>query len=138
MIFLIFTLDIILLIIAALHFLWALGIWWPIRDQAQLARTIAGAKGITKMPPKLASLAVAIAVIIAAAWPWLLPYLPRWFYLLGLAALVAVFTGRGLVTYTKFWRRIWPEQPFATLDRKYFGPLCLYLGIGFMVILIAS
>jgi len=35
-----------LIVIAAAHLLWALGIWWPIKDEAALARAVVGSKGI--------------------------------------------------------------------------------------------
>ena len=128
-------LDIVLLAIAVLHLLWARGIWWPIRQETALAHAVIGFKGVAKMPPGPASLFVAVALTIAAAWPWLLPIMPRSIFLLGLAGLTVVFLGRGIVTYAPFWRRMLCEQPFATLDKRYFGPLCIAIGIAFAILL---
>jgi len=124
----------VLFFLAALHLIWALGIWWPIRDEPSLARAAVGAKGIHKMPPKSASFLVFIALSIAAFWPWMSASLPRGIYMAGLAGLALVFLGRGLLTYTAFWRKICPEEPFATLDKKYYGPLCFTIGAAFALI----
>ena len=40
--------------ISLLHLIWAFGIWWPVRDETALARTIAGFKGIKAMPARSA------------------------------------------------------------------------------------
>jgi hypothetical protein len=53
--------------------------------------------------------------------------------LLGFAA-GAVFLGRGLAAYIPAWRRVTPEQPFARLDQIAYGPLCLALGAGFLLL----
>jgi hypothetical protein len=45
----------------------------------------------------------------------------------------AVFLLRGAVTYMPFWRRVAPEQPFARLDRQYYAPLCLLIGVGLLI-----
>ena len=43
-----------LIVIAAVHLLWALGFWWPIKDEAALARAVVGTKGIDRMPGAVA------------------------------------------------------------------------------------
>ena len=43
-----------LIIITAIYLLWALGYWWPIKDETALARAVVGTKGITKMPGAVA------------------------------------------------------------------------------------
>ena len=40
----------VLIIIAAIHLLWALGYWWPIRDERALAQAVIGTKGVERMP----------------------------------------------------------------------------------------
>jgi hypothetical protein len=47
-----------------------------------------------------------------------------------------VFAGRGLAAYVPAWRRRYGQQPFATLDRNWYGPLCLLLAAGFIVLTI--
>ena len=124
----IWILTTILTALTALHLLWAMGFWWPIRDEAQLARAIAGFKGINKMPGAVPSALVAVALMAVI---WLLLGWPHGTWRsLGLAAAAAVFTLRGLAAYTPAWRRITPEMPFVRLDRRYYGPLCLIIGAG--------
>ncbi len=131
----------VLIVIAVLHILWGLNIWWPIRSEAALAKAVVGAKGITKMPPPAASFAVAIALLAGAWWALALGgVVTTWIFsdslvTLGGYALVAVFVLRGIAGYTAFWARQCPEQPFHRLDRLYYSPLCLLLGAGFALLL---
>ncbi|GAA6180197.1 DUF3995 domain-containing protein [Shimia sp. NS0008-38b] len=123
-------LSALLAIPALLHLLWALGIWLPLRDETALARAVVGAKDVTRMPPAIPCAVVAMALTFAAV----LPHRPAFplhtpFMLL----CTVVFTLRGAATYLPAWRRIVPQQPFATLDRSCYGPLCLLLGAGFFI-----
>ena len=54
------------LLIALVHFLWALRIFWPHRDEAVLARTVVGGRGIVAMPSPLQCHLVALALILTA------------------------------------------------------------------------
>ncbi len=49
-----------------------------------------------------------------------------------------VFLGRGVAGFTPAWRRHTPEQPFATLDIRYYSPLCLAIGLGFAALAITE
>lgn len=126
-----YVLSTLLLIPAALHLLWAMGYWTPIRDEAQLARSVVGAPGITRMPGAVACALVAVVLFFAA----LLPHLV-WFPYRNLlqSGFAAVFLLRGSAAFLPAWRRLVPEQPFATLDRRFYGPLCLLLGTGFLIL----
>ena len=123
----------ILGLIAAIHFAWGLGIWIPIRNEEQLARTVVGAKGVTRMPGMIPSMLVVVGllVIIAALWmpQMLLVRIVLW-------SAAAVFVLRGGIAYTKFWRKMTPEEPFNTYDRRFYAPLCLALGVGLIVVLL--
>ena len=100
-------LSAVLLALAGLHILWAIGFWFPIRDEAALVKAV-------------------------IAWsPWWGESLLRQASV-GLFALV--FLVRGALAYTSFWRRLTPQEPFATLDRTRYGPLCLAIGLGFVVL----
>jgi hypothetical protein len=121
-------LTVVLIAIAAVHLLWAIGYWFPIRDEATLARTVVGVAGQTKMPGAIACALVVVALLFAVMCLWWPPGMLR---SLELAAIGAVFAVRGVVAYTGFWRRLTPEEPFATLDRRYYGPLCLLIAVGF-------
>jgi len=122
-----------LLAIAAVHLLWAFGSNYPARDSASLARTVAGFKGIEKMPPKLASLAVAVGIFIAGLWALALTDAsPSLILTAGGVVLSLVFLVRGILGYTPWWRALTPEEPFATFDKKLYSPLCLGIGSGFV------
>jgi len=131
-------LALVLLIIAGLHALWGLRIWWPATDERALALLSAGFAGRVKMPPPLACFAVAGALTGAASLTLsiigILPFgtllVPR--ILLGLAALV--FLARGMAAYTAPWARLTPSQPFRSLDRRVYGPLCLAIGLGLLLL----
>ena len=125
-----------LLAIAMACFMWSLGRTWPIRDEELLARTVTGRPGTKKMPPRWTSLLIAVLMIAAgivalsladdSAGGWGLT-------LLG-AALGALFLARGIAGYTPGWRARFPAEPFATLDRRNYSPLALWLGAGFLLL----
>lgn len=125
------ALSAVLIGIAALHLMWALGWWFPIRQERALARAVVGARGIERMPGAVSCSVVVVALIFAAAWPWMPGHRLT---ALGLAGLAAVFLLRGGAAYLPSWRRLVPEEPFATLDRRLYGPLCLVLGAGFLIL----
>lgn len=134
------ALFLVLTVIACVHVYWGLGGHWPGTDEKSLARTVVGAAGIERMPTMFACFIVAAALMAAAGWTLMLSRtidvgFPRWFVLLGGAALVAVFVGRGVVAYLPFWRKLTPELPFAQLDQVFFGPLCLAIGLGVLTLM---
>ena len=122
-------LTFVLLVIAAFHLLWAIGYWLPIADEAALARAVVGAKGVDRMPGAVPCALVVVALLFAIMCLWWPPSVLR---SLAVGAVGAVFLARGAVAHTAFWRRLTPTEPFATLDRRYYGPLCLAIGIGFV------
>lgn len=122
-------LSFVLLVIAALHVLWGIGYWFPIRDEAALVRAVVGAAGQSKMPGAVPCAFVAVALLFALMCLWWPPgQLRSWI----LAVIGVVFGTRGGATYTALWRRWTPVEPFARLDRTYYGPLCLLIGSGFL------
>ena len=46
------------------------------------------------------------------------------------------FLGRGILGYTPWWRARHPVEPFATLDRRNYSPLCLWVGAGFLILVL--
>ena len=129
----------VLAAIAALHAYWGFGGVWPGTDEKSCARAVAGFRGIEKMPPPPAALAVTLALLAAAAIALVLGGvialdLPAWLLALAGVAAAAVFIGRGLAGFTPAWRRLTPELPFARNDVRYFSPLCLMLGAGLLVL----
>lgn len=126
-----------LLAVALAHLIWSLGGSWPIRDKELLARTVTGRPGVTRVP-RLAALVVAVAVLAAGIVALSLADhtaggLPL--TLLG-AAIGAVFLARGIAGYTPQWRAHFPIEPFATLDRRQYSPLCLFVGAGFLLLVL--
>ncbi len=120
-----------LIVIAAVHLMWALGYWWPIKDEAALARAVIGTKGVTKMPGAVACSLVVVALLFAAAWPWFPDSALKSF---GLFAIAIVFQIRAIAAYSTLMKRACPEQPFRRLDETYYAPLCIAFGIAFMVL----
>ena len=121
----------ILIVVAAVHFLWALGWWFPIRDEAELVKAVVGVKGAEWMPGPIPCALVVAAMLIAAGLPWIAHGGVRQVVLI-LAA--TGFVIRGILPWRPFWRKLTPQEPFATYDRRFYGPLCLLLGLGFAVL----
>lgn len=126
--------------LSALHLLWATRSPWPRQSQAELARAVAGFPGIDTMPPPAACIVVAFGLAIMAADALALgrlisTILPVLTTLIGVGS-TAIFLGRGVAGYVPAWRRLTPEEPFATLDPRYYSPLCLLLGAGFLCLLL--
>jgi len=126
-----------LLAVAIAALIWAAGGSWPIRDKALLARTVIGRPGLTRVP-KLTALAVGLIALAAGITALSLADQDGggiWLTLAG-AALAVLFIGRGVLGFSAGWRAAHPEEPFATLDRRNYAPLCLGLGAGFVILIV--
>jgi hypothetical protein len=119
-------LAVLLAPVVLLHLLWAIGLWWPIRDEARLVATVVGVQGMARMPGAAPCALVATAELMLAAWPLVAG--GRW-HDLGLWAAAAVLGLRGVAAWLPGWRRLTPVQPFATYDRRLYGPFCLILAL---------
>ena len=126
-----------LLTVSIAHFLWAVGSPWPIRDPDLLAKTVIGNPNIPRVP-RLASFVVAVLVLIAAIIGTSLGDEQSGGLLLTLAgaALAVVFGIRGVLGYTAPWRARFSLEPFATLDRRIYSPLCLIVAACFAILVI--
>jgi hypothetical protein len=120
-------LTLILLAIAALHLMWAIGWWFPIRDEAALARAVVGTAGITRMPGAVACALVVVALLAVIAILW---WPQGWLRTTGLWGAAAVFLLRGAVAYTPLMDGAAPEEPFRSLNRRWYSPLILLIGAG--------
>ena len=40
--------------------------------------------------------------------------------------------------YLPAWRRMYPREPFATRDVRYFSPLCLLVAAGYAALLLSG
>ena len=126
----------ILLVVAVLHMMWGLRIWWPEPDEQKLVRMVAGAKDSEKMPPPFACFIVATALVcMAVILIWHVSFGTVPFVKALGAAMVAVFAGRGLATYLGLVRKFAPEEPFNSYDSKYYAPLCLILAVTISVVI---
>ncbi|MBD1546436.1 DUF3995 domain-containing protein [Roseibium aggregatum] len=129
-----------LLVIAVIHALWGVKVWWPIADETALARTVVGQTGIEKMPPGLSCFLVAGALCIGALALWAalnffpLPEPAGVFGRYLVAAFAAVFLLRGLAGYSGPFSRRFSEEPFRSFDRRFYSPLCLVFGAGFTAV----
>lgn len=126
-----------LLTVALAHFLWAVGSPWPIRDPQLLANTVIGRADVKRVP-RFASLIVALLLLAAAAIGAALGDETSGGLLLTLAGigLALVFGIRGILGYVPAWRAQFPLEPFATLDRRIYSPLCLVVAACFAILVI--
>ena len=121
--------------IAALHVYWAFGGLWPGANVESLVRTVVGVRDMRSMPSRPLTLAVAVALGAAGLPPLvkasLLPlFLPAGLVQACLLLVGAVFALRGIAPYLPFGtpHRV---EPFATLDRRLYGPLCLVTALAY-------
>src|SRR5690606_29200663 len=125
-----------LLAVSTAHFLWSIGRTWPIRSEKLLAQTVVGTPGIEHMPPRLASLAVAVCTLAAGSAALALAGHAGCAPLLTLMGfgLALLFLARGALGYTTWWAAQFPEPNFRLNDARVYSPLCLFLGAGFAVL----
>jgi hypothetical protein len=127
-----------LLMVAVAHFLWSIGRTWPIRNEALLAQTVVGTPGITRMPPRPLTFVMSLLILAAGVIALSLADHASGGILLTLlgAMLAIIFIGRGVLGYTPGWRARFPTEPFATLDRKNYSPLCFWIGAGYLILVV--
>lgn len=130
---LVFILTPILGVVAVLHVLWGIGFWFPIRDEERLVRCVVGAAGATRMPGPIPCALVAAAVTVVM---FALLASPNWARTFVLWLSGIVFLARGVLAWVPMWRKMTPQEPFATLDRTLYGPMCLFLGAGILAVVL--
>ena len=133
------ALTVIVAAIAAIHAYWAAGGLWPGITPADLSNIVVGNPRTRGMPAPRLTAFVAAVIAGAAAWPLLLsPLVSRYIApelaALGTWALAAVFLLRGVAGFTPWMARRHSAEPFAGYNRKYYSPLCLVLGVGFLIL----
>ena len=136
----------ILMVIALVHLYWAMGGYWPAKDEDGLARTVVGNSAGPKdqpytMPARWLTLLIAILIFIAAFFPlmwagFFVPYpLHPVIVMLGMWALASIFILRGVAGMLPFFDQFSPAEPFRSLNRKYYSPLCLLIGALFVALI---
>lgn len=138
--FIAFAIFLFLTAVAGIHVLWGTGVRWPCKTDAELVSTVVGHRS-DKMPTPnqcyLAALAIYIPGTIALMLAGLINVsVSASTVPLAGAAAALIFAGRGVAGYVPAWRERFPRQPFATLDRHYYSPLCLLIAAGFLILLI--
>lgn len=124
---------------ALIHFFWALGGDWPGHDETSLAKTVVGENDIKSMPPQILTTVVAILIFASGVWALLATdifaiAIPQVFLKAGVYVLAAVFILRGAVGLLPLMARFAGEEPFATLNKRFYSPLILMIGAGYFVI----
>ncbi|KCZ94192.1 DUF3995 domain-containing protein [Hyphomonas johnsonii] len=132
----------LLAVIGLVHLAWAFGSTFPYANEQALARAVVGRRGITRMPSMAASAFVAACLLGAAVWALMLGrvvVLPvsTWLLLPGGLALSGIFLFRGIIGVMPAFERALPEQPFLSLNRRIYSPLCVLIGIGFLGLVFA-
>ncbi|CAN5307850.1 DUF3995 domain-containing protein [soil metagenome] len=125
-----------LLALAGIHLYWGFGGRWPGHDEASMVEHVVGRTRGMRAPGLAASAVVALAlaaggaVVLASLTPtaWNGPLrAARW-------GLFTVFAGRGLASYVPPVFRYAEGTPFATLNRRAYGPLCLAIALGLLIL----
>ena len=124
-----------ILAVAFAHLLWAFGGKWPMQNREMLARTVIGIAGVTRMPPFAYTFVYALAAFAAGIVALSLSDAAVGITSQVIGAVLAVLLlARGIAGYTPKWRAWRSEQPFSAMDRKYYSPLAIYLGLGFFIL----
>lgn len=122
--------------LSAVHILWALGVWWPIPNEAVLARSVVGTPGREKMPGAIPCAIVGTGLGMLAVWLFFPQSIP--FVAIGTGLAAAVFTVRGVAAYLPAFQRRTPEPEFRRNDTRLFGPICLLIGAGLWGVAVAG
>ena len=129
---------IVLLALGTAHLVWSAGQTWPIRTEKLLAQTVVGTRNVEHMPPRPVSLGLAVLMLVAGVLALALADPAGGGMALTLAGLplAAVFLARGIVSYLPWWVERTPEPSFRLNDRRVYSPLCLFLGFGFILLVL--
>ena len=123
-----------------LHLIWAAGASFPFPNEQSLARSVVGRRGITRLPSHAAVALLGVlllggagAAIIMGHYHTAFPALKYLLVPVGLF-LSAIFFLRGIVGVLPAFERAAPEQPFLSLNRRLYSPLCVLIGLGFLAL----
>lgn len=128
---------------ALLYLLWAAGLTFPFANEQALARSVIGRRGITRVPSRRAFLILSVLLLLAAVAAFLMggfsEAVPRSKpFLVPVGLLLSfVFLGRGIAGVLPAFERAAPEQPYLSLNRRIYSPLCGLVGLGFLFLTFA-
>lgn len=126
-----FILFAVLFGLSLLHFQWGRGSHWPLASEEALARSAVG-DGRRRMPGPIACFAVAALLLAVGVWPLVSLGHATEVWAQRISVVIAgVFVARGVGGFTPRWRQFFYDEPFATLDKRYYSPFCIVLGLGF-------
>lgn len=136
-------LAIVLAACGLLYLFWAAGATFPFANEQALARSLIGRRGITRLPSRAAFVYLGFLLLAAALAAFLLggfseavpeskPFLAPVGLLLGF-----VFLGRGIAGVLPAFERAAPEQPYLSLNRRFYSPLCAVAGAAFLFLALA-
>jgi len=134
-----FVVFAVLTAIAALHVAWGFGVRWPARDERSLVAMVVGATGRTRQPSRSACFQAAAGIFVAGVVALALaqstdkPVVDAAVTAVG-SVISLLFAARGVAAYVPEWRRRFSQEPFATLDRYGYGPLCFLLAAAFALL----
>lgn len=121
-----------------LYYLWAAGLTFPFPNEQALARSIIGRRGITQVPSRLTFIYLGTLLLISALFAWLMggfsQQVPHSKPFLAPAGLILslIFLGRGIAGVLPAFERAAPEQPYLSLNRRIYSPLCALAGLSFL------
>mgnify|MGYP000011759231 CR=1 FL=1 len=136
------VLAVILSIAGLMHALWGFGVTFPAANEQQLARMVVGKRGITKMPSMTACLFVsaslfAFAFLALVLGRYVAVPVSKWLIAAAGAGAALAFMGRGVLGVLPAFERALPEQPFLSLNRRFYSPLIFLIGVGFALLTLA-
>jgi len=136
-------LAILLACVGGLYLVWSAGVTFPFSNEQALARSLIGRRGITRVPSRAAFVYVSVLFFAAALAAFLMggfsqavPQSKPFLAPVGLL-LALVFLGRGVAGVLPAFERAAPEQPYLSLNRRLYSPLCVFAGIGFLFLTLA-
>lgn len=136
-------LAILLACVGVLYLVWSAGVTFPFSNEQSLARSLIGRRGITRVPSRAAFVyvsvlffAAAIAAFLMGGYGETVPQSKPFLAPVGLF-LALVFLGRGVAGVLPAFERAAPEQPYLSLNRRLYSPLCVLAGIGFLFLTLA-
>jgi Protein of unknown function (DUF3995) len=140
-IFIPIILIVVLVALAALHAWWGVGGRWPGHDERSLVELVIGRTRSMRMPGLVRCMLVASALFAAAGLVALQGRViavdfgmagdrtvQAGFWIAG-----AVFASRGLAGFIPPIFAYAEGTPFASLNRRFYSPLCLLIAAGFAV-----